>query len=42
MGEYFEDKIAGLGEVKNYPVAMEDEAHNAVPHPAGQPPCSGW
>jgi hypothetical protein len=27
--------------VKNYPVSMELEAHNATAHPEGQGPCSG-
>lgn len=41
VGDWVDGEISGLGEVKNYPVKMEDEAHNATPHPEGQEPCSG-
>ena len=41
VGDWVDGEISGLGEVKNYPVKMELEAHNATPHPEGQEPCCG-
>ena len=41
VGDWAEDKISGQGEVKGYPVSMEQAAHDALPHPLNVGPCSG-
>ncbi len=41
LGDWAEDQISGQGEVKGYPVSMEQAAHDATPHPANVGPCSG-